>query len=655
VQEQQYGVSPLHIASEVSQQTAELVSLLIQSGADVNAATNDKVTPLMLARELSVVRLLLEAGAAVNAKCSDGTAVLHQAAKLGLSAAVICCLLKAGGDATAANSEGHNAAAVAVKHGHTATAALLQRAAGDQRTASPAAAAKAAKATIAPPPAAAAPAPAPAPAPTTEATAAATTLTAATSANTAANSRSATEGADAVTHAKHSAEAVLDSAVKPTAAATTAAPAAAAAAAATAAKATATWVCRSCMHIDNPMQDVACQACGVVGYTEQYRREFEAALPHLIARGPDITLPPSFFDDMPAKTNAAAAAPRSLHIGSSRGNKRGSSMSNSSTPSSLLEVEAMHSLHAPAPTAAATGALAAPARSEPAGGSWRCAERDLPVRNRYLSKIAQVLASSTKTRLCGSTRDNSSMPTAARHLEAQLYKSAAGFAVYSDDSTWQLRLSLIVESDVDGEAAVAWRATDPYCQQREQAAVAAIAAATITPTPLACISTELAGGSWRSDAHDMQQRRQFVNAIAQALSDLKKAPPAFVAETDQRLEASLYSSASEFLVYSDKSAWGPRLEQVIAADNKHREAVSARDCTTAAVVAAAAAARTLASGAAANSTATARPVIAAAAAVAGAPLAAAELATVADVDKDTTTAGPFRWSYCYQCSYYCRC
>jgi ankyrin repeat protein len=87
----------------------------------------------MLARELSVVQLLLDAGAAVNATCADGSTALHQAAGLGLNAAVLRCLLKAGADATATDNEGLDAAAVAAKSGYAAAAALLQRAADDQR------------------------------------------------------------------------------------------------------------------------------------------------------------------------------------------------------------------------------------------------------------------------------------------------------------------------------------------------------------------------------------------------------------------------------------------------------------------------------------------------------------------------------------------
>jgi hypothetical protein len=58
--------------------------------------------------------------------------VLQNAAAHGLSAGVMCCLLKAGADATAVNFYNDTAADVAQAYKHSATAALLSRAERDQ-------------------------------------------------------------------------------------------------------------------------------------------------------------------------------------------------------------------------------------------------------------------------------------------------------------------------------------------------------------------------------------------------------------------------------------------------------------------------------------------------------------------------------------------
>jgi MYND finger len=418
------------------------------------------------------------------------------------------------------------------------------------------------------------------------------TATSTVSGRSTTGSTAAAAAASAATHAKHSVGAVKDNTVKPRAAPMTAAAAARAAAAVT--KATATWMCMACKHIGNPIQNAACHGCGVIGNTEQQRREFEVSLPEQIARGPDIELPPDYSSrwsakatsktntkstakTTTAKTNSrAVAAPRSVRRAA--GSRSDSNLkilnitSSSATAeadyaalSSLAGVTAMYSYRVPTDTSAAADSLTAEYdRTEPVG-SWRCVERDLPVCNRYLSKIAQVLASSTKERLSDSTRYHSAVPTAARYLEAELYNTADSFAVYSDDSTWQLRMCEIAESDWDSEVAVAWYAADDYCQQREQATAAVIAAAAITPTPLTCLNTELVGCSWRSDAHDMQQRSRFVNTIAQAFENT---PPAFVVKLAQRLEASLYSSACSFQSYSDESTWVSRLQRAMKLDEK---------------------------------------------------------------------------------------
>jgi hypothetical protein len=128
-------------------------------------------------------------------------------------------------------------------------------------------------------------------------------------------------------------------------------------------------------------------------------------------------------------TSVAAAARRERYSArySSSSNSSSSSKRGGTTGSSSDSNGASVTTTATASAAAVTAAV--PTCSEPLGDSWRCAERDLTVRNRYLSKIAQVLACSTKPRPVGATRFSSTVPAAARHLEAELYDSAASFTV----------------------------------------------------------------------------------------------------------------------------------------------------------------------------------------------------------------------------------
>jgi hypothetical protein len=150
--------------------------------------------------------------------------------------------------------------------------------------------------------------------------------------------------------------------------------------------------------------------------------------------------------------------------------------------------------------------------------------------------------------------------------------------------------------------------------------VAAIAAGAVTPTPLTRIGSELDGHSWRSDAHDMQQRSLYVNKIAQAFDET---PSALVMESARQLEASLYSSACSYQSYSDESTWVSRLQQTIDVYAKHRAATGA----STRIVTSTSAGRTSSSGASSNG---AKPILmGVAAAVVVEAVAATEAATAA--------------------------
>jgi Ankyrin repeats (many copies)/Mediator complex subunit 3 fungal/Ankyrin repeat len=122
--------TPLHRAVKC-RCSIDMVQLLIKTGADVKAVTVTGETPLMFSKDVAVTQLLLNAGAAVNARCMLGDTVLHSAAERNVSAGVVCCLLKAGADATATDAAGSTPADVALER-RCSTATLLQRAAADQ-------------------------------------------------------------------------------------------------------------------------------------------------------------------------------------------------------------------------------------------------------------------------------------------------------------------------------------------------------------------------------------------------------------------------------------------------------------------------------------------------------------------------------------------
>ena len=130
----------------------EVVSALLESGADANTASKDGMPGVFLTSAMAALKLklpgreneaqgglecleqLLNAGATPNVAAPGGFTPLHVAAESG-SERMTSALLTAGADASAKNAQGQTPAAVAASWGHrTLAETLLRASAGDDRS-----------------------------------------------------------------------------------------------------------------------------------------------------------------------------------------------------------------------------------------------------------------------------------------------------------------------------------------------------------------------------------------------------------------------------------------------------------------------------------------------------------------------------------------
>jgi uncharacterized protein len=121
----EFGFTALHgVAGE---HHFGIAQLLIDHGADVNAANDEGITPLHLAAWPEMVEVLARNGAEVNARAREGDTPLPIQAAEPESEAVMEALLRSGADVNARNRSGATALEIAKDREEPEKVALLTR------------------------------------------------------------------------------------------------------------------------------------------------------------------------------------------------------------------------------------------------------------------------------------------------------------------------------------------------------------------------------------------------------------------------------------------------------------------------------------------------------------------------------------------------
>ena len=124
------GYKALHFAVYGSDISSEILSCLIGIGADVNARTNNGVTPLMIAAEeghINAVTSLVKCGANVDLQDKDGQTALHHAMQSPQASIceVLSCLIKNGADVNAHTFHNETPLMLASRDGHVNVVTFL--------------------------------------------------------------------------------------------------------------------------------------------------------------------------------------------------------------------------------------------------------------------------------------------------------------------------------------------------------------------------------------------------------------------------------------------------------------------------------------------------------------------------------------------------
>ena len=116
-----YGRSALHHAVHGSDASLEILKCLIEIGADVNARTKIKRTPLMMAFEYghsNAVTCLIEHGANVSPKDEYCYTALHHACRFHSSCEILSCLIETGADVNERAKNKSTPLMMACEYGH---------------------------------------------------------------------------------------------------------------------------------------------------------------------------------------------------------------------------------------------------------------------------------------------------------------------------------------------------------------------------------------------------------------------------------------------------------------------------------------------------------------------------------------------------------